>query len=241
MTSRRTFLEGALVGGIATLSGASSLASAQQTSAVETLRQAVDLGRRVRRGELSQTGWQDAVEPLLRSKTVTELSEAIDLRALRARARPVARGSSILRVPLFRRLGADEGADMKVFFFRAGRSDPPHVHFNLLAAHIVLEGRFRVRHFERVREQDDGFVLRAGRDRILGPGEVSSISDHRDNGHWHLAETDGVLLDVQQGRLDPSLPIRRREMIDPEGARPLADGSILSPRLGRNAALRRYG
>jgi len=244
MSTRRTFLESLALGGLATLATRTGVVSAQTAGreGVRVLRDAVDLGRQLRGSSLTVTGWQDQVEPLMRRCSVAELMSAIDLPALRAQARPVSRGASILRVPLFHQLGADEGADVKIFFLREGRSDPPHVHFNLVAAHIVLEGRFRVRHFDRLSEARGGFIIQQTHDRVLNVGEVSSISDERNNGHWHHALSDGVLLDVQQGRIDPSLPIRRREMIDPE-PEPAAspDASFFARRLSRARALRRYG
>lgn len=146
----------------------------------------------------------------------------------------------MLRIPALEQLDHAEGAAMRVFFFRAGRTDPPHCHFNSVTAHLVLSGQFRVRHYERVREEARGFVLQPTRDRRLHPGDVTSISELRENAHWHEAITDGVLLDVEQGRLDPTLPIRRRQMIDPT-THPAADGSIFAPRLTTAEALRRFG
>jgi hypothetical protein len=239
MPGRRAFLERALLGGLLTFSGGPLHASAQ-TTVLGVLQQAIDLGRQLRRGEITPLDWQDAIGPTLRGCAIDELRDTLALDRLRAHAPTLRRGASILRVPLFDTLDADEGAAMRVFFFEADCGDPPHVHFNQVTSHIVLEGRFRVRHFERLREEPGGFVLRPSHDRVIEVGDSTSISDLRDNGHWHHALTRGVLLDVEQGRLDPSIPIRRRQMIDPGGP-VLADGSILAPRLTRSAALRLYG
>ncbi|MFK7984417.1 MAG: hypothetical protein AB8I08_00170 [Sandaracinaceae bacterium] len=264
MTTRRTFLGGALLGGAALVGGGSvavaqsdevpsSEGSSDETAPapssregdpagpVAVLRAAVETGRRLRRGEITQLGWQEEVERLLSACAPDHLARAVDLSRLRRRARPVARGASILRVPLFDSLNGDVGADMKVFFLRAGHSDPPHCHFNLVAAHVVLVGSFRVRHYARLTEDAASVALRPTHDRTIGPGQVTSISDHRDNAHWHLAQTDGVLLDVQQGRIDPSLPIRRRQMLDVDRGTSGPDGSLRAPKLSRGSALRRYG
>lgn len=228
------------MGGLLTLSQLESRASAQP-SGMHALGESMELCRRLRAGDITTLEWHARIAAAMQSSSVEELGRAVDIEGLRARVRGVRRGAVILRVPAARALCSEEGSDVKVFFVRAGRSDPPHCHFNMVAAHIVLEGRFRVRHFDRVREERGGVVLRPTHDSVVGPGEVTSISDTRDNAHWFLAETDGVLLDVQQGRLDPSLAIRRRQMLDIDGATPLADGSILAPHLDRYAALRRYG
>lgn len=238
-SGRRAFLERALLGGVLTLSGV-ALPARAQTTVLGMLEEAIALGRRLKRGEITPIDWQEAIGPTFRRCSIAELRGALEIDRLRSHVPVLRRGAAILRVPLFDGLEAEEGAAMRVFFFEAGRSDPPHCHFNQVTAHMVLDGQFRVRHFERLREEPDGFVLRPSHDRVIEVGDSTSISDLRDNAHWHHALTRGVLLDVEQGRLDPSIPIRRRQMIDPGGPT-LADGSILAPRLTRTAALRLYG
>ncbi len=236
---RRAFLGTALLGGALTWSIRLPRASAQ-SGAFAVLREAAELGRRLRRGDIGPIDWQDAIGLTLGGCSPLELREALDIDALQRRLTHVRRGAAIVSLPIFDTLGAEEGAAMRAFFFEAGHGDPPHVHFNQVTAHIVLSGQFRVRHFERVREEPTGFVLRPSHDRVIEVGDVTSVSDLRDNAHWHHALTRGVLLDVEQGRLDPSIPIRRRQMIDPAG--PMrADGSIFAPSLARGVALRRFG
>lgn len=241
MATRRTFVAGALAGGLLSIVDRGGLAQSVGAEPVEVLRRAVHLGRRLKAGEITPARWQEAIDSTLRSCSVADFRAALDLDRLREEAGSVPRGASIIRAPFVRELGGAVGSDVKVFFLERGRSDPPHCHFNMVAAHIVLEGSFRVRHFERVREERGGVVLRPSGDRVIGPGELTSITDERDNAHWHLAESDGVLLDVQQGRLDPSVPIRRRQMLDVDRGVARADGTLLAPRLGRATALRRYG
>lgn len=232
-------MAGALLGGVLTLS-TRALRAATQTHAVVMLREALELGRRLRRGEITQIQWQDTIGSILRSASVEEIRDAIGLEMIKERTPRLRLGAAVQSVPLIGRLDPDEGAAMRVFFFGAGRTDPPHCHFNMVAAHIVLAGQFRVRHYERLREETGGFVLRSSHDRVIGVGDCTSISEQRDNAHWHAALTEGVLLDVEQGRLNPSLPIRRRQMLD-LGVPPSADGSIMAKCLDRQTALHRFG
>src|SRR4051812_42863860 len=55
---------------------------------------------------------------------------------------------------------------------------------------VVLRGKFHVRHFERIADEPDYLILRPTIDALSEPGDLSSISDERDNVHWLLA-TDG--------------------------------------------------
>ncbi|MBL8677840.1 MAG: hypothetical protein JNK05_01645 [Myxococcales bacterium] len=237
--SRRTFVDRALALGAIALSSRSLTAFAQ-SNPTSTIASALRLGRRLRRGDITQIQWQDSIGPLMQSLTADELSDAVGLEALRRRARQVPRGMSMVPVPLLDTLDHDDGAAMRVFFFRAGRTDPPHCHFNSVTAHMVLSGRFRVRHWDRLREEPGRFVLRPTRDRRIGPGDLTSISEQRENAHWHEALTDGVLIDIEQGRLDPSRPPRSRQMLDPTTP-PRRDGTIVAPALTVPQALRRFG
>lgn len=238
--TRRGFLGRALLtGGLFAFSGR-TLSAFAQSDPSSALGAALLLGRRLRRAELTQTQWQDQIVPILQSVRPEELAAAVELETLRRRTPRASRGAATRSVPRLEDFEHDEGAAMRVFFFGAGRTDPPHCHFNSVTAHIVLAGEFRVRHYERLREEPGRFILRASRDRRIRAGDVTSISELRENAHWHEAITDGVLLDVEQGRLDPTRPIRNRQMLDPTTA-PLADGTIVAPALSQSEGLRRFG
>jgi hypothetical protein len=48
-----------------------------------------------------------------------------------------------------------------------------------------------------------------------------------------------VLLDIEQGRLDPSIPPRHRQMVDLAAA--TREGEFFAPALSNTLALRHYG
>ncbi|MDP3275705.1 MAG: hypothetical protein Q8Q09_10955 [Deltaproteobacteria bacterium] len=238
-TSRRTFLETVLSLGVFSVSSRSLTAFAQ-SHPLSMLTDALRLGQRLRRAEITQTDWQEQIGPIMERVTVDELSAAITLEALRRRAPHVTRGTSVVVVPQLNTLPHDDGAAIRVFFFRAGRTDPPHCHFNSVTAHRVLSGRFRVTHWDRLSEEPGRFILRQTRVRTIGPGDLTSISEQRENAHWHEALTDGVLLDIEQGRLNPAIPPRSRQMVDTT-ARARPDGTIVARALTSREAHRRFG
>lgn len=243
MIGRRHLLRGTAASAILLAAGRSGRARADgpvlSPNLADALREAVALGAAVRSGALTQTGWQDAIGPILARVPLDTLRRDLDLESLRRRARRVSRGCAVVPLDLPTALGGPEGAAMRVFFFESGRTDPPHVHFNSVTSHLVVEGRFRVQHWDRVREEQGGFVMRATHDRTIGVGESTSISEARDNGHWHRCLARGVLLDVEQGRLDPSIPPRRRQMIDLSAE--TSEGEFFARAIGHATALHRYG
>lgn len=79
------------------------------------------------------------------------------------------------------------GRAWKVQLFRIpeGRSHPPHCHENLASCLVVLDGRLRVREYERIRERETRAAarLRGLFDGELGPGgAIATAEDHR-NAH----------------------------------------------------------
>jgi hypothetical protein len=235
---RRAFLGGAFLGGTAaaSLGLLAGRAGDVPVRAEDVLHDVLALGERVRLGAITQHEWRARIGDTLRGCSIAELWAHLDVDRFARHVPRSPRGAAIVRLPI----AAHRSAAMRLFFFEAGRADPPHCHFNQVTAHLVLAGEFRVRHFDRLGEERAGVVIRPTGDRSIGPGDTTSISDERDNVHWHHALTRGVLLDVEQGRLDPSCPSRSRQLLDPEGP-PRADGTILARRMSRLSALRRFG
>ncbi|MDI1429723.1 hypothetical protein [Polyangium sorediatum] len=223
--ARYTFLSGSAAG---------------RRSAENVFQAAREASQALAAGRVSPATWQDLVEHAFRGASPEEIARAIDVESLVARAPAAIRGAAV--VPFSPPLPEDEGPRIvtKLFVLRAGRANPPHAHDNMVSMHYVLRGRFRVRHYDRVRDEPGGIVLRPTIDRILGPGEATSISDARDNVHWHVAETDGVLLDVLCADLG-SQPTDTH-LVDPVHAEPLEGGLLRAPRFSTvGEALERFG
>jgi hypothetical protein len=196
------------------------------------LAKAKSLADGIRTGTLDPLAWQDAIESLLRGIDVVAVANGLDLTSLEKQAPPARRGASVIDVP--------GQTGLKLFFFEPGRANPPHVHANMVSIHLVLSGRFRVRHFDRVRDEPEHFLVRPTIDRVLGPGDATSISDFRDNAHWHHALEQGVLLDVLARHLDPKKPKTVTALFDPIRAE-RAGQFIRAPRIDLDEALERFG
>jgi hypothetical protein len=108
----------------------------------------------------------------------------IDLVSLRADQRygPLQRRLSpwARRFGLLRRLGIR----MDVLILRAGEQVPPHGHNRIVSGFYVLEGQVAIRHFDRVREEGNGVLVRKVLDTVLEPGGYTTNSEFYHNIHW---------------------------------------------------------
>lgn len=208
----------------------------------DVFHRALDASRALVSGRLSQAVWQDVLEAVFRTPLPEQVSREVrldDLLAHAPEAVPI-RGAAVVPFSLPLPGAPLYGFGTKLFVLRAGRANPPHGHDNLVALTYVLRGRFRVRHYERIREEPEGIVLKPTIERVLRPGDATSISDIRDNVHWHEAETDGVMLAVYckdlGGRATQSV------LLDPVNAKDLGGGLFRAPRLSSlGEALERFG
>lgn len=235
----------ALAALIESLVRAEALAAEPAPATTDVLAQLDALCRAARRGAIDGLDWQRQLEALLAKVDVAALLAAIRFDALASgmsleaggRAERRLAGETMAAAPV------DAAFDGKLFGFGARRAIVPHGHDSTLSAFLVLRGEFHVRHYERLHDAPDGYVIRPTIDRVLGPGACTTISDLRDNIHWFTARSEGAyLLNVRlaagASARDPRRP-PRRVYLDPEGAA-LPDGRILAPRSSRQALLEKY-
>jgi PCO_ADO len=187
--------------------------------------------------------WQRHVEELYARVPLPELLQAIDFDKLKPGITLPDNRAEAVHAPLPKVEGLPRVFATKVFGMQQGRAIVPHGHRNMVSMHLVLAGEFHLRHFERVEDQPGHLVLRPSIDRVSKPGDLSSISDQRDNVHW-LVATKGpaYTFDVIVDQIDPTLGFRwKMDHVDAGGAERLEGGLLRARRIEFDEALRRYG
>ena len=130
----------------------------------------------------------------------------------------------------------------QIFAMRKGRSVVPHGHDNMATGFIVLQGNLRGRHYDRVEDHKDHYLLRSTIDRTFTPGEFSTISDHKDNVHWFTAESEtAFLFNIHVNYTNPESPTPPgRVYVDPLGEK-VAGGLIRAPKISYGKVNQLYG
>ena len=188
--------------------------------------------------------FQKALEELYRRVDLNGLLGALDFDRLAAEVTFPAKGA--------KSLSGDElhltGLPLKpifgrqVFAMKKGRSVVPHGHDNMATGFLVLKGNFRGRHYDRIEDHSDHYIIRPTIDRVFKPGEFSTISDHKDNIHWFTAENEtGFIFNVHVVDTNPENKNHPgRVYIDPQGEK-LADGLIKAPKISYGKVNQLYG
>jgi quercetin dioxygenase-like cupin family protein len=134
------------------------------------------------------------------------------------------------------------GWKVQVFRIPAGVSHPPHCHENLVSCLVVLQGRLRLREFDRDRaaETGDWTLLTPASHAVISPGDGMVTTEVHRNAHWFGA-VDGPVLAVNfkaSGYVRPELlRLRNRRYLAPE---PASGEKHRAPFLNRADAHQRY-
>ena len=203
-----------------------------------------NLSKDLKDQKLKDVDFQTKLEELYKRVDLTELIKLVQLDRLAKGLKYPDHGAASLGFDL----GKVEGLPKRLLFGRQifamkkGRSVVPHGHDNMCTGFIILRGDFHGRHYDRVEDHEDHYLVKPTIDRTFKPGECSTVSDPKDNVHWFKAASDtGFIFNVHVNgyNLDnPKTP--NRVYVDPEGEK-VAGGLIRAKKISSSEAHKKYG
>ncbi len=202
-----------------------------------------DLSQDVKGQQLKQVDWQTKVDELLAKVDLAEALKFIDFDKLTANLKLRDQGELSLRanLPKVEGLPTNLVFGHQVFALAKDRSVVPHGHNNMATAFLILQGSFRGRHYDRLEDEAEHFIIRPTIDRSFGVGEHSTVSDHRDNIHWFTATSErAFIFNIHVMDVDPANKKNGRVYLDPNGEK-LSDNRIRARRVGSGEVYRLYG
>ena len=202
-----------------------------------------DIAEALAHGRITPLAWTQEVERLAAEVDVAELMHLVRASQITP-AGPASHNDPSKRFVRFldeggvpRRLGY--GAAL--FDFEPANVITPHAHRNMVSAHLVVDGRFRIRNYDRLEDRAGEARVRLTRDYRAGVGEVSTMCEARNNVHWFVPVGGrAATFDVVISGIDAALPEYTIEALDPLGGRPLPDGTLWAAKMGFGEASARY-
>ena len=188
--------------------------------------------------------FQESLEALYRRVDLPSLLKTLDFDAMAKDVQYPAHGARSLPVDFKNVSGLPTNLvfGRQIFAMKNGRSVIPHGHDNMATGFLVLKGDFRGRHWDRVEDHADHYIIRPTIDRKFALGETSTISDHKDNVHWFQCESEvGFLFNVHVIGYNPDNPkTGGRVYVDPLGEK-LSGGLFKAPKISYGKANQMYG
>ncbi|HEV3143324.1 MAG TPA: hypothetical protein VGZ47_05495 [Gemmataceae bacterium] len=187
--------------------------------------------------------FQKSLEDLYRRVNLPELLKTLDFERMAAGVNYPARGAKSLPVD-FNVAGLPTKLvfGRQIFALQKGRSVVPHGHDNMATGFLILSGTLRGRHYDRLEDHADHYIVRPTIDRTFQPGEFSTVSDHKDNVHWFMADSDhAFIFNIHVMETNPENPNRAgRVYVDPLGEK-LSGGLYKAPKITYGKANQLYG
>jgi hypothetical protein len=246
---RRTFVT-QMLGGALTFSlvralcGGQILRAAVRPTAVKWLAEVEEMSSGLKGHKLSPSEWQSKVEELFHRVELKDLLRSINYDELiKAPLFPEDHESNLeLEFPKVEGLPAELTYLPSFVALKRGRAIVPHGHHNMVSMHMALEGEVHARHYERRGGGDAHLIIEPALDKTFARGELSTVSDERNNIHWFRAESARVFMfNVAVFGLDGTKNFSGRDYIDPLGAEKLGDGRLRARRIEYKEALKLYG
>ena len=245
--ARRTFTQGA-IGSLLTFSFLETLTSDLFASKIRPfaghwLAELDALGREVKDKKLKQVLWQKQVEALFKKVDLPALLKLIDFEQLAKKAEsykgPGPRRLTV-KFPEIEGVPTQFVFGRQIFALKKDRAVVPHGHDNMATAFLILKGKLRGRHYERIEDQKTHMIIEPTIDREFGPGGTSTVSDKKDNIHWFKALEDGsFIFNIHVLGLQ-SRKRSGRVYVDPNGEK-LEGGRIRGRRINHGEATKLYG
>lgn len=208
------------------------------------VKELAEMTRDLRGRKLSDLQFQAKMEELYRRVDLKELLSLIRFEDVEKRVKLPNNGahSSSFDITTVEGVPANLGFGKQIFGCKKGRSVVPHGHNNMCTGFIVLKGQWHGRHYDRVETHSDHYVIRPTIDREFGPGDLSTISDHKDNVHWFQATTEtAFIFNVHVIGYDPGIAgVGGRLYLDPDGEK-LNGGLVRSPKMTSGECHKKYG
>jgi hypothetical protein len=194
--------------------------------------------------KVKDVAFQKSLESLYGRVDLPGLLKTLDFDRIAAGVNYPALGARSLPVDFTNVSGLPTGLvfGRQIFAMGKGRSIIPHGHDNMATGFLVLSGTLRGRHYDRVEDHADHYLIRPTIDRTFVPGEYSTVSDHADNVHWFRAESEhAFVFNIHVNNTDPENPKKPgRVYVDPLGEK-VSGGLTKAPKITYGKANQMYG
>ncbi|MDQ3013464.1 MAG: hypothetical protein M3X11_22510 [Acidobacteriota bacterium] len=250
LLSRRNFT-GQMLGSVMTFSlvemlcRGGALAKGVAPIAKHWLAEVEEISRAMAEQKASQIEWQRKLAELFARVELKDLLRDINFERLSKTIKFPDDHEGVVATKPPRAAGLPEELSFSTFIYgmRKGRAIVPHCHRNMTSMHMPIGGELHGWHYERLRDEPEHLIIKPTLDRALKLGEVTTISDEKDNVHWFKATSDATFtFNVGVYGIDPAVKLGGRQFyLDPMGGEKLNDGSLRVRHLTTKEANRIYG
>ena len=201
------------------------------------------ISRDLKGAKLKQSEWQAMVADLFSRVELRDVLRAIDFDALAKKIRLSDDREAVREITFPSLDGLTKDLTCSTLFeaLKKGRAIAPHGHHNMSSMHLVLSGEVHLQQYDRIADQATHLIILPTVDGACGAGELSTISDEKNNIHWFKGVSNVTFIfNAAIYGLQPKERLIGRDYIDASRGEELGDGTKRVRRLSQSEAFRLY-
>ena len=230
---------------VETLSRGNALAKTVAPIAKHWLAEVEEISRAMTEQKSRQIEWQLKLAELFARVELKDLLHDIDFERLSKTIKFPDDHEGVVPTNPPRAAGLPQELSFSTFIYgmKKDRAIVPHCHRNMTSMHMPIGGQLHGWHYDRLRDEPQHLIIKPTLDRALTLGEVTTISDEKDNVHWFKATSDAAFtFNIGVYGIDPAVKAGGRQFyLDPMGGEKLGDGSLRVRHVSTKEAQRIYG
>lgn len=201
------------------------------------------MSKDLKRRKLKQSQWQVMVADLFNRVELPDILRAINFNDLSKKIKLSDEREAILEIafPSLQDVPKDLTCSTIFEALKKGRAIAPHGHHNMASLHLVLSGEVHLQQYDRVADEATHLIVLPTVDKACGAGELSTISDEKNNIHWFKGISDVTFIfNAGIYGLEPKKRLIGRDYIDPNRGEELGGGRKRVRRLSQSEAFKLY-
>jgi hypothetical protein len=202
-----------------------------------------EMSRDLKKQKIKPLEWQNKIDELFARVELSDLLKAINFDKLARKVRWTDNHEWADEVKFPKVSGLPKDYIFVPLFVALRKDRPvvPHGHSNMATMHLVLSGEIHLRQYDRVQDEAKHLLVKPTIDKACKPGELSTISDDKNNVHWFRPTSDlAFAFNIGVYGVNPDQKITGRDYIDPDGGEKVAGGLLRVRRLEQDEAYKLY-
>lgn len=181
---------------VETLCGNELIARPVHTVANGWLVEVEEASRAMTKQQIKQVEWQRKIADIFARVEQKDLLRAIDFDRLSKKLKLVGSHEGVIETNPPRSTGmpAELSFSTVIYAMKKGGTIPPHCHRNMTSMHMPIGGTSHGWHFDRIADEAQHLIIQPTEDKALPHGEVTTVSDEKNNVHWFEATSDVAYL-----------------------------------------------
>ena len=140
----------------------------------------------MKKQQCKQSDWQQKIAEIFSRVEQKDLLRSIDFDRLSKQLKIVGSHEAVIETLPQHSAGMPKELSFSTYIYGMKKSGviPPHCHQNMTSMHMPISGGLHAWHFDRVADEANHLIIKPTMDKTLTLGEVTTVSDEKDNVHW---------------------------------------------------------